>query len=424
MRENEAAAHQLASSLRVSGLACRVEGGGVHWQVELDPTSERSLQVHCFWYDKAAHALMLGMNPANRRSSLQKKQTPREGAEFYVILKADGERVADGRTSRAEQVVACARGWLSGCSLDELYGSTPFVDARRRAMRAFGARLDSRISWEVGDDPGFELWAHQSGRSCRVLGETCSFLMGQVQVAYREDLNDLPALIARWLLERAGLAELHAHGAQIERHAETLPEDPAKWHWLHVRDRVADPQDSLAGLAPLLLRLAESPTASRFYTFSSLNRLCFSASSHYPWVGDYPVVAAASGGRYVVDREHHSLEETVALVEAALAASPFEPFFGSADDLALRLATECLARRGSSARAEMIRRGQWGDVWLRSSTGRCQVTLTSLTLFGGEREVTLECSTFEDVVDLALQHLEAGASSDALATDRRVVHRP
>lgn len=421
MRENEAAAHQLASSLRVSGIACRVQGGGVHWQVELDPTSGRSLRVHCFWYEKTMHALVLGMNPANRRSALRGKQTPREGAEFYVVLEADGERVADGRTSHVEQVVACARGWLSGGVLTELYSSVPFIDAQRRAMEEFGARLDPRIGWAVGDDPSFELWAHQNGRSCRVFGEACSFLIGQVQVAYREGLDDLPHLIASWLVEGAGLAELRAQGAQIERHAEALSNDPAKWHWLHVRDRAADPEDSLAGLEPLLRRLAESPIASRFYTFSSLSRLCFSASSHYPWVGTYPVVASAGGGRYLVDRELHSLHDTVALVEAALAASPFEPFFGSATELALKLATENLKCRGSRTRAELVRRGQWGDVWLRSPSGRCQVTLGFLTLFDGGRELTLGCATFEDVIDLALLHLEAGVSPQEVAADKRVV---
>jgi hypothetical protein len=34
--------------------------------------------------------------------------------------------------------------------------------------------------------------------------------------------------------------------------AEVLQVDPARWHWLHVRDRIADPKDALAELAPLV----------------------------------------------------------------------------------------------------------------------------------------------------------------------------
>lgn len=284
MREEEAAAHRLASDLRASGLACRVEGGGVHWHIELEPVNNQSVRVHCFWYEKADHALMLGMNPANRRSALRKKQSPREGAEFLVQLKTSGERVADGRTSHAAQVVACTRAWLAGESLSELYSSSPFIDAQRRALQSLGSFLDPRIRWKIVNDLGFfELWAHEGGRSCCVDGETCSFRVGQVQVAFKEDLDGVPSMMASWLLERAGLPQLRAQGALIERHAEVLFVDLARWHWLHVCDRIADPDDSLAALAPLVRRLAHSQIASRFYIFSSLNRLCFSASSHYPW---------------------------------------------------------------------------------------------------------------------------------------------
>jgi hypothetical protein len=319
-------------------------------------------------------------------------------------------------------VVACARAWLSGDSLSELYGSTPFVDARRRALQSLGSLLDPRIRWEIGGDLGFELWAHEDGRSCCVSGETCSFLVGQEQVAFKKDLDGVPSMMASWLLERAGLPELRARGALTERHAEVLEVDPARWHWLHLCDRIAAQEDSLAALAPLLRRLADSQIASRFYTFTSMRRLCFSASSHYPWVGTYPVVAPVGDGRYRVERKNYSLEETVALVESALTASPFEPFFGSATDLALRLVTERLSRRGSGVRAKLIRRGQWGNVWLQSARGQCQVSLKSLTCFEERRQITVECATVDDVVDVALRFLEEGASFDELAADERVIH--
>ena len=94
------------------------------------------------------------------------------------------------------------------------------------------------------------------------------------------DPRDPVGDVAAWLLEGATLAQLAGRGADVERHAEVLEIDPARWHWLHVRDRIADPNDVLAPLAPLIRLLMESPIASRFYTYSSLYSLCFSPSSH------------------------------------------------------------------------------------------------------------------------------------------------
>src|SRR5207249_36169 len=94
-----------------------------------------------------------------------------------------------------------------------------------------------------------------------------------------------------------------APGVELERHAEVLEQDPARWHWLHVRDRIADPDDVLASLHDLIEKLGASPLATTFYSYSSLNRFCFSASSHYPWVGErLPVVAPAGDGVYMVDK--------------------------------------------------------------------------------------------------------------------------
>jgi hypothetical protein len=80
-----------------------------------------------------------------------------------------------------------------------------------------------------------------------------------------------------------------------------LETDPARWHWLHVGDRINDANDVLAPLADLMRALASSPIATRFYSYSSLNRLCFSASSHYPWVDEgLPVVTPAAGRAYLI----------------------------------------------------------------------------------------------------------------------------
>ena len=80
-----------------------------------------------------------------------------------------------------------------------------------------------------------------------------------------------------------------------------LETDAARWHWLQFRDRIADPHDVLAPLRTLIEALATSPVATRFYTYSSLHMLCFSASSHFPWVDDgLPVVWAVEPSFYLV----------------------------------------------------------------------------------------------------------------------------
>jgi hypothetical protein len=75
-------------------------------------------------------------------------------------------------------------------------------------------------------------------------------------------------------------------GVELERHAEVPEIDPARWHWLHFGDRISDPRNVPAPLRPLIEALAASPIATRFYTYSSLNMLSFSASAHYPWADD------------------------------------------------------------------------------------------------------------------------------------------
>jgi len=229
------------------------------------------------------------------------------GPEYLVILGANGVRVADGRTFAARDVVTCARGWLVGLELDPLVCEAPFVDARRRAMQAIAQQLNP-LRWEIGTEPGYPLWVSEEDRRCEVRGTgaatACSFLVGPQQVAYHPAADDLPAAVASWLVERISLEELAARvpGVEVERHAAVLEGDPARWHWLHVLDRTAEADDVLAPLRELIQALSESPIAKRFYSYSSMNRFCFSASSHFVWVnGGLPVATPGEHGVVLVD---------------------------------------------------------------------------------------------------------------------------
>ena len=242
----------------------------------------------------------VGMNLANQRAGLRApRRPPYEGPEYFVIAREGDTHVMDGRTRQVADAIACARAWLAGADRERLAGEVPFLDQRGRASRALAARLDPHLRHDVGDP----LWVTGDGRSCRVEpgddeDSSCAFFLGQAQVAMGAAMDDIPGAVAVWLIDGVPLRALAARvaGARLERHAEVLETEPARWHWLHVRDRIGDDRDVLAPLRPLIEVLAASPVATAFYTYSSLNRLCFSASSHFPWVNDgLPIVCPVEG---------------------------------------------------------------------------------------------------------------------------------
>lgn len=424
MRSEERLARRLDSRLNALGLSSRAVGSGVHWHAAVTGADGRSLVVHCFWYDRDVSALMLGMNPANGRSALGAKHEPHEGAEFYVLLAERAGAAGDGRTSAMDEVIACACAWTSGASIERVEHEAPFMNRRRRAMQALAASIDPRIERQLGSDPGFEVWAYGGMRSARASGTSCGFYFGAAQLAFASNAADVPGDIAAWVLDGVTLRQLEARGVTLERHAEVLESDPARWHWLHVRDRIARPDDVLAPLAPLIAALADSQTASRFYTFSSLNWLCFSASSHYPWVGEFPAVGAASHGRYSIGGKELDLADAVRAVDAALAASTVEPFFGSRTDYDARLIAEGLARRGNSLRPVLARRGNWSEVVLERGARRCIVSADELRCEAGAEHLHLAAASVDDVVGIALRYLDDDAVSlAALAADPRVRRR-
>src|SRR5262249_45463638 len=154
-------------------------------------------------------------------------------------------------------------------------------------------------------EPACELWVFGDSRSCKLETDgnavACSFFFGQAQVAYGPALDDPCEAVAAWLVAGVPVRALvdRVPGVELERRAEVLETDPARWHWLHVRDRIADPNDVLAPLRDLLEALAMSSIASQFYSYSSISYFSFSASSHYPWVNDgLPVIHRADGGTY------------------------------------------------------------------------------------------------------------------------------
>ena len=188
MEPNQRMAEDLAARLGAAGIRGRVEGGGVHWQVDAGPVGTRSVVLHCFWYDRAFSGLMLGINLANARSRLRAERAPHEGPEYLVVVRDDDDDVADGRTHDVTEAVGGARSWLAGAARDALAREAPFIDHKGRAMRAIAAQINPALRVATGRDPGYEVFVHGERRACTLAPEdggrvSCAFLIGQAQVA-------------------------------------------------------------------------------------------------------------------------------------------------------------------------------------------------------------------------------------------------
>jgi hypothetical protein len=399
MQHEESEARRLAATLTAEGVVASVDAAGGSWHVDVAAISGRSLQVTCFWYERKYGARPLGM------------KSPYQGPEFMIDFLDAGGCTVSGRTTVRADVAGCVRAWLSGASLDDLVRHMPFVDQGPRALRAIGGLLDPRIRWEIVQS---RVWAYADGRACVLDGVSCGFLVGPAQVASTSESTDVSGDVTAWLLDGVPLAVLAGRGVQVGRHAHVLESDPARCCWLHVRDRIANPDDVLAPLAPLIDLLASSSIASRFYPFSSLFFLCFSASSHFPFVCLDLTIAPAADGDVYVDDVRCTLGEAVARIESALSASVVEPFFGSRDDLDVRVITESLSRRGNALRPEIIQRGPGQQIWLRVLRRSCQLTADILRCFEADAEFTVICADPDDVVEQAWRFLREGATIEDL----------
>jgi hypothetical protein len=431
---NQTQANALAAGLQNAGFEARVSGAGVHWQVDVTNVGDgganvsRSVRVHCFFCERAITGLLLGMNPSNARSQLGRAQPePYEGPEYAITLQ-EGKSQLSGRTRAEAEVITSVSAWLGGALPAELEKVAPFIDEKPRAMRALAARIALPLRHELGDEPSSPLWIYGEGRSCRLgqgtSGVSCGVLLGQAQVAYAGHLEPARLAVAAWLVEGADLRSLAARVPEVavERHAELLERDPAAWHWAHLRERIAHPGDVLAPLRELVETLASLPSARTFYSYSSLNRLCFSASSHYPWVDQgLPIVGRDGDGRHWVEVDGGSdfcdLATAVRRIEATLAASPIRPFFGSAPHHDRPLVAEALERRGSPLRPRLEQRGAWYRLVVasRDGTRQCTVEGRRVTFVEGDRWRLAEWPTIDGVAGGLHAYLEEGASFAAAA---------
>jgi hypothetical protein len=422
----EATARALVARLTAAELGARALGAGVHWRVEAGSPGGRAVVVSCFWYEQVISGVMLRMNPGNARQRPRDGGAAHEGPEYLVVLQHGGKRVADGRTGVEAEAAACVRRWLDGTALDDLARELPFVDHKPRAMRAIAAQLAPGLRWDIEAEPGCALWVYGGDRSCTLAprgeGASLACWIGQAQVAFGGAISDLPAAAAAWLVDRVPIAELASRvpGLELERHVEWIEREPARWHWLHVRDRLAAPDDVLAWSRALIEALAASPIASSFYTYSSLYWFCFSASSHFPWVDEgLPRVMTLPDGQCLVDEEPCDRATVVEQIERVLAAYPVRPFFGTARHHQLPEVVACLRRHGSALEPALIQRGAWYALEIAQGDRRCEVNSLQVRFVDGAGTGHASYATLDDAVQAIRRFLEDGTPLGEVAPATR-----
>lgn len=393
----EQTARRLAAALRAE-LACdiQVEGGGVHWSVRAS-YEDRSASVACFWYappDPGTLTLgIAGSNAHRGHVSAGTAYVARTGAEYLVAFHVNALRIAGGRTRVVTDVAGCLRAWLLECrEISELYGFWPFVDATRREFRRLAALIEPALARPgptrvvLEGEIGYALWVYGNDRSCNLeLGTPvpCAFLIGQSQVAAAAvPESQLAVAIAAWTQARVSLAELAGRtpGLTVLPHAELLERgEAAQWHWANVLDGARAGVFPLDSFLPLFERIVARPAINRFYSFTSMHRLCFSYSSNYPFVTDgLPVLNAAGDGRFTLrqgretwtDRPDGILER----LEQILERTTRTPFRGSSTDVDIRTVDAELARQGSPLRARSVQRQQWFKIQVAANDRTCQVS--------------------------------------------------
>lgn len=381
-----------------------VEGGGVHWQVNVSVTS-RGCRVHCFHYGDSPGDLHLGPRGNVHLRNVETAPPPPayEGPEYLVCFTEGGGDAAEGRTTQPAEVASCLEQWLLKESApDEIYRAFPFVDRNRRAQRALAAVIDSRLAdvgstvrttaeQDYGGDVGIELWIYADKKSCRVApahhldAVGCAFLSLGTQLANvtLETASETATAVEMWVHQSLSLDELQQQitNLQLASFAKEFERgEIANWHWSNVlvqaREEVERGDDGvLAYYLPVLERIVENPTTKRFFSFTSLNRLCFSRCSHFPFATeDMPMLTPiaegyrAECGADVVDGDAQMIFD---FLLAKLSSISDPPFHGCAADALIAPVNSLLHARGATVRAKRVQRRQWSDVLVSSVGRRC-----------------------------------------------------
>jgi len=413
VRENQQYAHDLASAVEQRlGVRPAVEGAGVHWHVDVREGS-RLCRVHCFHYEgrnpfesRAEGTATLGIRGNAHQSKVQvgQRSTWKAGAEYYVsFCENDAER-ATCRVRSVANVLDSSERWLAGATVPDMHAAFDFVDQRtrqrqqiREEVAAELSRLGSALhlsdntSGFAGAEHG-ELWAYGGERSCRIAagadGLEAALLLHRTQLARVGGLgaNELAHVLAGWVEEQESTATMSGGPGrwEIAERADLFEQGRyADWHWVQV---MAQSRHSkvLSAYGPLLDLIVGSDVVSRYFSFTSLHRLCLSRCLLYPFDTErMPRLAPAKGGRFwLADvggyMSHDEPSEPVPLdapeafrrLQTALSMDDGRIHPGNVDDAMADEVNNALESAGSKLRAEKVQERQWLRVVVRADDGR------------------------------------------------------
>jgi hypothetical protein len=119
----------------------------------------------------------------------------------------------------------------------------------------------------------------------------------------------------------------------------------------------------------------------------------------------------------------------VPLIEGMLAASRFQPVFGSHPHRDLPLLSECFAPQGSPLQPRLVQTGAWYNLVVAGAEDArsCTMGERSATFEDETDLLSAEWPTIDDAVRAVRSYLEDGATLDQVAVDplaRHVVKRP
>jgi hypothetical protein len=283
--------------------------------------------------------------------------------------------------------------------------------------------LDASLRWEfIGAAPFNQLWVYGRQRACRLMVEETgvggAFYLGLECAAIAAFLDDPNATVSAWLLDQHTLPQLAtiARSLELTSHATLLETDPARRHWLLLREQLIDPEHPLGPLRELIGALSDSPIASRFYSFRSGGGLQFSASSHLDWVTDrMPYVGCTEAGTYEVAGEFtREVDPAVRIVENELTGSGMQPFFGSAAQYDRPRLVESLMRQGSTLQPVVMQRGDSERLVVARGARECQVIGTCVFFSDERRRAQSTCRSVDAAARLIRRFLEEGASIDVV----------
>ena len=154
-----------------------------------------------------------------------------------------------------------------------------------------------------------------------------------------QDLGDAARAINRWVGSECTMAGLASDFdfVSVEPHAESYERgDEVEHRW---RDYLARRDDSFCQLEAIILAASRRPELRQLFPFTSMNTLCFSRCTGYPFTRDTPHVRPLSNGRYEVFGPNGQAlglgdaEAAVRLVVANLPTNCGPALPGTADEL-------------------------------------------------------------------------------------------